>query len=216
MNQIETLKKYKELLDKEIITQEEFDAKKKEFLMSNESNFPDNNAVEAKKRIKLPKIQMRKALGKKLLIAVGIIAIFIIGFFGVKKAIASNQESMRAAALEEEIKPIMNRYGLYHYKVKKNDYRYDVYAEGFESLTKGEGLDCLKELDGVSIDDPCGDDKIDFGTMTNVHPGLDVEYSYWRVSSQTIWLNEMFGGNYKVPGIYCDRNGLECIYECKS
>ena len=31
MNQIETLKKYKELLDKEIITQEEFDAKKKEF-----------------------------------------------------------------------------------------------------------------------------------------------------------------------------------------
>ena len=119
----------------------------------------------------------------------------------------------RAAAVEEEIRPIMAKYGLDTYTVKPVGYGYDVYAPGFDSLTNGEALKCLKALDSVSIDDPCGDGEIDFG-MTAVHPGLDVEYSYWRVSSGTVAANKMFGGNYKVPGIYWNFNGNECIYEC--
>ena len=42
----------------------------------------------------------------------------------------------------------------------------------------------------------------------------NAEYSYWRVSSGTVIVNKAYGGNYEVPGIYCNLNGIECIYEC--
>ena len=110
----------------------------------------------------------------------------------------------------------MDDYGLSVYTVKYYDYSYDVFAEGFGSLTNGQALSCLKELDRVSVDDPCGEGEIDFGIMTNVHPGLDVEYSYWRVSSSTVKLNEIYGGNYKKAGIYCNQYGSTCVYECEN
>ena len=152
---------------------------------------------------------------KKILIGVGIVAILAIIFFAGQKIVEKNQQSKRAAALETAIASIMDDYGLSVYTVKYVDYSYDVFAEGFESLTNGQALSCLKELDRVSVDDPCGDGEIDFG-MTDVHPGLDVEYSYWRVSSSTVLMNEMYGGNYKTPGIYCNQYGTTCVYECEN
>ena len=95
----------------------------------------------------------------------------------------------------------MDKYDLSPYAVKYVDYDYDVYAEGFESLTNGKALECLEEIDDI------------MGNFTNVHPGLDIEYSYWRVSTATVLVNKEHGGNYKKAGIYCNQYGSECVYE---
>lgn len=215
MDNAEKLKKYKELLDSNIITQEEFEKKKNEVLNGDVLDSCEDNSTAKKIISKISKLLLNQKLAKKIAIVIGIIAILVAGGFGIKHTVEKNQQSKREAALEAEIQTIMNRYGIYSYAVKYVDYSYDVFAVGFESLTNGEALKCLKELDNVSIDDPCGDGKIDFG-MTDVHPGLDVDYSYWRVSSTTVMLNEMYGGNYKTPGIYCNQYGLECIYACEN
>ena len=213
MSSVEELKKFKELLDAGIITEEDFEKKKKEVLSGGVQQ--EATVVESKeKNKKAQKKPINKAVLKKVLIGVGIIVILAIAFFAGQKIIEKNQQSKRAAALETAIASIMDDYGLSVYTVKYFDYSYDVFAEGFESLTKGQALSCLKELDGVSVDDPCGDGEIDFGSMTDVHPGLDVEYSYWRVSSSDVYLNEMYGGNYKQAGIYCNQYGNTCVYEC--
>ena len=214
MIDVEMLKKYKELLDNNIITQEEYEKKKEELLADDTVTVQEEIITEKSEGTKVPKKQINKKFVKMLIIIAVIIGILFGGVSGMKTIIKNNQQSQRAAALEEEIRPIMNAYGLYTYEVRYVDYNYEVFAEGFESLTKGEGLAILKKLDGVSIDDPCGsDDEIDFGVMTSVHPGLDVEYSYWRVSSAIVRMNEMYGGNYKTPGIYCNQYGTKCIFE---
>ena len=206
----EELKKLKELLDNNIITQEDFEEKKKQLL--SDSVLSEDTTGIGQKNLK-PKKKISKVLTRKIMIATSVIAFLMVGCFGVTKIIEHSQVTKRAAAVEEEIRPIMAKYGLDTYTVKPVGYGYDVYAPGFDSLTNGEALKCLKALDSVSIDDPCGDGEIDFG-MTAVHPGLDVEYSYWRVSSGTVIVNKAYGGNYEVPGIYCNLNGIECIYEC--
>ena len=213
MSSVEELKKFKELLDAGIITEDDFEKKKKEVLSGGVQQ--EATVVESKEaNKKAQKKPINKAVLKKVLIGVGIIVILAIAFFAGQKIIEKNQQSKRAAALETAIASIMDDYGLNVYTVKYFDYSYDVFAEGFESLTNGQALSCLKELDRVSIDDPCGDGEIAFGLMTNVHPGLDVEYSYWRVSSSIVYLNEMYGGGYKKAGIYCNQYGNTCVYEC--
>ncbi len=215
MNNVEELKKLKELLDDGIITEEDFEKKKKELLSG--SFQQEITVVESKeKNEKVQKKPINKAVLKKILICIGILAILVIVFFAGQKIIEKNQQSKRVAALETAIASIMDDYGLSVYTVKYFDYSYDVFAEGFERLTNGQALSCLKELDYVSIDDPCGDGEIDFGIMTDVHPGLDVEYSYWRVSSATVAVNEIYGGNYKKAGIYCNQYGYDCVYECSN
>lgn len=219
MIDVEMLKKYKELLDNNIITQEEFEKKKEELLAGDTVAVQEEIITEKSEGTKVPKKQINKKFVKMLIIIAVIIGILFGGVSGVKNIIKNNQQTQRATALEEEIKPIMNEYGLYTYEVRyvEDEYDYEIFAVGFESLTKGEGLALLKKLDRVSIDDPCGiDDEIDFGTMAHVHPGLDVEYSYWRVSSSIVSLNKMYGGNYKTPGIYCNEYGMKCIYECEN
>ena len=211
MSCVEELKKLKKLLDNNIITQEDFEEKKKQLL--SDSVLSEDTTGIGQKNLK-PKKKISKVLTRKIMIATSVIAFLMVGCFGVTKIIEHSQVTKRAAAVEEEIRPIMAEYGLDTYTVKPAGYGYDVYASGFDSLTNGEALKCLKALDRVSIDDPCGDGKIDLGPMTDVHPGLDVEYSYWRVSSGTVIVNKAYGGNYEVPGIYCNLNGIECIYEC--
>ena len=217
MSGVEELKKFKELLDAGIITEEVFEKKKKEILSGGIQR--EISVVESKEtNEKAQKKPINKAVLKKILIGVGIIAILAIIFFGGQKIVEKNQQAKRAAALETAIASIMDDYGLSVYTVKYVDYSYDVFAEGFGKLTAGQALSCLKELDRVSIDDPCGDGEIDFGT-TNVHPGLDVAYSYWRVSSATIMVNEMYGSygsKYEKAGIYCNQYGTICVYECEN
>lgn len=145
----------------------------------------------------------------------GIIAILVTAIFSGYKIVEKNHQIKRAAALETAIESIMDDYGLSSYTVKYVDYSYDVFAVGFESLTNGQALSCLEELDEVSVDDPYGDGMIDFG-ITNVHPGLDVEYSYWRVSSSTVSLNKMYGRGYEKAGVYCNQYGITCVYECEN
>lgn len=215
MSSVEELKKFKELLDAGIITEEDFEKKKKEVLSGSIQQESTVVAPEEKNE-KSQKKPINKALLKKVLIIIGIIAITSILCFAGQKIVEKNHQSKRAAALETAIASIMDDYGLSVYTVKYFNYSYDVFAEDFESLTNGQALSCLKELDRVSVDDPCGDGKIDFGIMANVHPGLDVEYSYWRVSSSIVTFNEKNGGNYKEAGIYCNQYGNTCIYECEN
>lgn len=218
MNGVEEIKKFKELLDAGIITEEEFEKKKKEVLSGSVRQESAAVTLEVELEAKDKKVQkapMNKAALKKILIGVGIIATLAVAIFAGQKIVEKSQQSKRAAALETAIASIMDDYGLSGYTVKYVDYGYDVFAPGFESLTNGEALSCLKELDSVSVDDPCGDGEIDFG-RTEVHPGLDVWYSYWRVSSTTVLLNEMHGGGYKTPGIYCNQYETRCVYACES
>lgn len=218
MSIVDELKKYKELLDGGIITQDEFDKKKSELLAEDKNE----SSVEIKKEdkqsdTKQKKVHNIKGLIKKIVIVTCIIATVAIGVFAGKKIVENIQHTKRAAALEAGITSIMAEYGLDTYTVKYLDYDYDVYAEGFESLTNAEALACLKALDGVSVDDPCGDGEIEFSaSFTRVHPGLDVEYSYWRVSSGLVYVNRTYGGGYSTPGIYCNRYGNTCVYACEN
>lgn len=169
--------------------------------------------------VKVQKKPINKAALKKIVIVVGIIAILAIAFFVGSKIAEKSRQSQRAAALETAIAPIMDDYGLSVYTVKYVDNSYEVFAEGFEDLTKGEALACLEELDDVSTDDPFEDEDLDFGWagMTKVHPGLNVEYSYWRVSTRIINYNNIVGGGYanKKAGIYYNRyGGSTCVYAC--
>ena len=230
MNSVEELKKLKELLDAGIITKEEFEKKKKEIL--SESIHRESAAAEPGEKNEIAqikpinkeqlkemqeKILKNKAVLKKILIGIGILAILAIAFFAGQKIVEKVQQSKRAAALETAIASIMDDYGLSVYAVKYVDHFYpEVFAEGFERLTDEQALSCLKELDEISIEDPCGDDEIDFGAMTHVHPGLDVEYSYWRVSSLDVLLNQMFAGNYTEAGIYCNQYGSTCVFQSEN
>ncbi len=231
MINIEELKKLKELLDNEIITQEEFDKKKSELLSENITTEQTEKEKENLEMPEEPKKTKNKRGLKMVFLIAGILVVLCAAFFAGKKYIENRKRAdqivKRTAALETAIKPIMDKYGLNIYKVKP-DIRdtvveYDVYAEKFDSLNALDALDCLKELDKVSIMDPCGKGKIGlglgFGDFVRVHPGLDVEYSYWRVSSSTVLMNKINGGLYKTPGIYWNKYKTneyaagECIFE---
>lgn len=161
-------------------------------------------------------IMSRKLLIKVIGIVILAISIVILCFAGMKHS-EQSEKSERALTLQLHISPIMYSYGLTNYTVKYYDYAYEVFAEGFEYLTNAEALSLLKELDNVSCNDPCGDGKIDFGGMANVHPGLNVDYSYWRVSSYLVTFNKMHNGGYTKAGIYCNKGGRNmCVYECES
>ena len=109
----------------------------------------------------------------------------------------------------------MSSYGTGEYTVKYVDDSYQVYAEGFGNLSTTDALKCLEEIDQLEVEDPCGEGKINMGGFcTKVHPGLKVKYSYWRVSSWQVYMNIKNGGNYKIPGIYTDKDGTySCVYE---
>lgn len=206
------IKKYKKLLDSQVITQQEFEQKKSELLGIDRTEQVRKQTTTTKKPHKTLGKRFENLEKKTLIMIVSIfLAVFTI-VFGVSKVVEHKQHSIRAAALEEAIQPIMEDYGLDTYKVKYFGSSYDVFAEDFEELTKGEALYCLEELDNISINDPIDDSELDFG-RTHVHPGLNVEYSYWRVPSYIVEINKMYGGGYKVPGLYCNEYGNECILE---
>lgn len=199
MNTVEQLKKYKELLDANIISQEEFEEKKKELLNSTEAldeTREDVNEISA-----VPKKKINTKFIKIAVIAISIIVVLILGIIGGIKIVEHNKRIAKAEEFEKKIESVMDKYDLSPYAVKYVDYDYDVYAEGFESLTNGKALECLEEIDDI------------MGNFTNVHPGLDIEYSYWRVSTATVLVNKEHGGNYKKAGIYCNQYGSECVYE---
>lgn len=222
MQENEMLKKYKELLDSNVITQEEFEQKRTELLSGDMSGSSEVTAETENNSADLPKKVLGDKRTKLIAIAIGVIVLVIVSIIFIKpiveENIKKNDQSTRAAALLEEIEPIMEDYGFDVYDIKYVEYFPELYVEGFEKFSCGEALAFLKELDAVSIDDPCGKlMRVDFGPMTHVHPGLDVDYSYWRVSSATVVLNMTSGGNYTTPGIYCDSNGTEeCIFECEN
>lgn len=219
MSEIEMLKKYKELLDSGIITQEEFNKKKEEILFSNSA---ETHAEPAKEEVKIQAAPEKKKKSKGVLwivIAVALVIALAAGFMAIKTKMDNNEKSRqidaRAAALKEKIAPIMEEYDIDEYDVRMVDGDFEVFAEGFEDLKNGEALSLLKDLDYVSIEDPFGDGYVDFGIMTHVHPGLDEDYSYWRVSSVTSRSSRNAGGGYRVPGIYSNQLiNTVCVYEC--
>lgn len=213
MNCTEEIKKFKGLLDAGIITEEDFEKKKAELLAGDDCQ--ESEAVEIGEQSEEPQEKpTNKVTPKKIVIGVVIIAILAIAFFAGQKIVEKNQQSKRAEALEMAIEPIMHDHGIYFYHVYYIDHRYEIFADGFEDRTFAQALKLLKELNSVSIDDPCGDRTISFGLAT-VHPGLDTEYYadyyYWCVPTY------LAGDHiYETPGIYCSlyENGRTCVYEC--
>ena len=198
-----------------MIFKEEFNKGKNELPSDVTPNSTDTSVTSNTTNSK-QKPQVDTILKKRLAIIACIIALLAAGALCAKPIINHFQQNARTAALEEAIKPIMMQYWLSTYAVKYIDDRYEVYAEGLESLTVNNLLACLVKLDSVSIDDPCGDDEIDFG-LAHIHPGLDVEYSYWRISSSVAALNNKLGlPLYETPGIYCDRYGIACFVACEN
>lgn len=175
-----------------MIFKEEFNKGKNELPSDVTPNSTDTSVTSDNTTNSKQKPQVDTILKKRLAIIACIIALLAAGALCAKPIINHFQQNARTAALEEAIKPIMMQYGLSTYAVKYIDDRYEVYAEGLESLTVNNLLACLVKLDSVSIDDPCGDDEIDFG-LAHIHPGLDVEYSYWRISSSVAALNNKLG-----------------------
>ena len=207
MNNVEELKRFKELLDAGIITEEEFEKKKMGVLSAAKKN---PISKELLKKIQ-EKISKNKALLKKILIGIGILAILAIAFFAGQKIVEKVQQSKRAAALETAIASVMDDYGLSVYTVKYVDSSYEVFAEGFGSLSYRQELSCLIDLEDVSVADPCGDGEIDLGAP-HVHPGLNAEDSYFRFSSSAALLAKALGANLSA-GLYY---GNICVYACEN
>lgn len=216
MGNADTLKKYKELLDHNIITQEEFERKKQEILALGAPDAETEKTVSKQTPFPIFKHKISKKMMRTIVIIIAILAVLAVGISVVTAVIEKNQQQARAAALEKEIKPIMHKYSLSSYKVEYVDGSYEVYANNFELfLTKGEALKLLKELDNTSADDPCGDGKIYFGSKykrrTYVHPSFNLDYAYYRVTSSDSWVAGSVGTSL-TPGLYCNKNGVECIY----
>lgn len=206
MDKIEELKKFKELLDTGVITEDEFNKKKAELLSIPETTSKSEKPKKEKKPIN-PKT--------KKAIVIALIALVVIAgaLFGIKAAVNNAKTSKRNDAVVAHIQPIMSKYGISDYSVKgiHDGYNFfEVYAEGFENLSNGKAMDLLIELDSVSdLDDPCGGDKISFSSV-NVYPGKDADYYYYRIS--TAWVRTGIS-NYKYPGIYSSY-GMQCVYQC--
>ncbi len=206
MDNIEELKKYKELFDAGVITEEEFNIKKNELLSSKEKISRPTKPQKAKKPLN-PKTK------KSIIFAAVAVVIVIVAIFGIKSVIDASKTTKRNEAVISHIEPIMNKYGISDYTVGDihDGYNYfKVYAEGFESLTNGNAMELLKELDQVAdLTDPCGGDTITFSTV-NIYPGKDADYYYYRVS--TSWV-KMGLSKYDTPGIYSSY-GRTCVYAC--
>lgn len=175
------------------------------------------NVMHETETLLQPKKGGKKGL-KIVLIVLCVLLIVAGAVYGVSVYWDNQKKETRATLLEEAIQPIMTKYGLTTYKVVATEtYSFEIYAEGFEELTNGQAIACLTELDAVCVDDPYNElVDVDFG-MTKVHPGMDVSYGYWRVSSHTVQMNRQYGGNYTQAGLYCDRTGRnECVYACRN
>ena len=217
MSSVEELKKYKELLDAGIITEEDFEKKKNEVLSGGTQQESSETEVKAKRKIF--KKTINKALLKKILIGVVILVVIAIAILAGREIIKKNKESKRASAVEKAIASIMDEYGLSPYKVKCENFGHDicayhVYTEGMDNLTNGQALSCLTEIDNTSVKDPCGDGGINVDSV-RMHPGLDVEYYYWRVTTNEALASQIVGDTTDTkPGIYCNQYGRTCVYEC--
>lgn len=205
MDNIEELKKYKELLDSGVITEEEFNQKKKELLALDTAPISKGKTKKEKKPVS-PKKK------KAILAAAAAVVVVIAAVFGIKTAVNASQTAKRNAAVIEHIEPIMTEYGITDYTVGDIDdgfnISFDVYAEGFEDLTNGEAMELLKALGSVDdLDDPCGGERISLPSV-DIYPGKDAGYYYYRVSTAQLLVS-----NYKKAGIYSSY-GPQCVYEC--
>ena len=219
VNNFDEIKKYKELLDSEIITQEEFDKKKQELLQ----NLEDSESNEKDTIFKKPSLKKIKenSLFKKLITKRNIIivssivlaiGILIGGFFGVKAFVEYSNGMRRAEAVSEKIEPLLNEYDIYDYTVGKvyiydyessdNDFFLELYAEEFEDLTNSEKLSLIEELEKVSnITDPLGGDNFEVHAAY-VYPDKDSNYRYYRVSDSAYYALKSLGVQGATPGLY--------------
>lgn len=213
LNNIEELKGLKELLDQGAITEEEYDVKKQQLLAL------DGNASAGQGDVQETKIQkkrkpMKKETRKKIIIAICAAVIVIVGAFIVKSIISASHTKARNEALIEAIEPIMSSYDIADYSVgdiRDDGYNFfEVYAEGFEDLSKKDAMKMLIDLDKVGdIDDPLGGKDISLSSV-NIYPGKDADYYYYRVTSAWVKAGK---SNYTKPGIYTS-NGMKCVYPC--
>lgn len=137
MNNAEELKKYKELMDEGIITEEEYNQKKAEILALS------NEAVRNKTRKKT--ISPKK---KRVIFAVLMVAVVTVGVvFGIKSAVNASQTAKRNAAVIEYLSPIMEKYGIVDYTVSDIHKGYNFLVFMLNSLNHSRTVKrwkCLK------------------------------------------------------------------------
>lgn len=206
MSVADELKKYKALLDDGVLTQEEFDAKKKELLGLTESVEP----VQAEQKQKKEKKDNKKA--KKALKIVGIIllvlAVLAAAFFGIKKAIRISEQNKRFEAVAEAISPVMAEFGLTDYEIKDVIVFNEILCPAFDDLdtyTQMELIKTLNELEPVT-------DPVDGGELEMDSNKLFVDDSpgYYYYVSEALYrtrktMRDVMGFeevNVETPGLY--------------
>lgn len=188
MNNVEEIKKYAELKEKGIITEEEYENAKIELLSGELSNIPQNPNNIFEEIVGTFKEKAKRLAVKKLILKI-IIVVLIMAIPFIGNDIANNsKKSQRCRAVEEGLQSVMEQYGIPKYKVKYRDYDYDLYIDDLESRSFDTISEILREASDVKVQDPCGEEKISTYAI-HVYPNYKADYYYW-----VDW-----------HGIYCNR-----------
>lgn len=200
MNSAEEIKKFKDLMDQGLITEEEFTRKKNDLLgiKSTENSEKSNDKKEKS-----------QSSNKKMLIKfITIIIVIAVAIFGIVKIAGAIKQNAKNKAASKEIESVMSQYGLNDYKVKyASALGIEVICEDFDSLSGSDMYSCIRSIEKLS-DIKVQGDTIDFSVDMYVN-GSDYYYyisSLWAADSRN---------SYTVGGIYRSDGGSNrrCVYE---
>ncbi len=207
-SQTEELRKYKQLLDEGVITEEEFETKKQSILQGENKK----RAVVAKAKVNKKNVALKiKRNLKKIYIALGIVVVLVIGYF-VGVAIVDQKQT---AAIEDAVAHYLAAVGIQNYEIEyeRATGELDIYPQ--EALKKSAMLALIVKCENMEpIENPCGKRTLSI-RQARLHPSDNDGDYYYRVSSVQVAMNKMYGGNYRVPGLYYSV-GMTCVWEEKN
>ena len=199
MSTADELKKYKELLDQGVLTQTEFDQKKRELL----------GAQPISTKPSQPAKPNKKGAGKKSLLVLLALVVAAAAVLGIRAWGRHTREQKRIAAVDEKVGPILAAYGLNDYEIFDVGVFTEIRCPAFEEMSSGEQLVLLKELNDLDdIPDPVEEDR-EIELDAN-HIYVDKSSAYYYYISESTYntrktMRDVMGYsnvNVEVPGLY--------------
>lgn len=199
MSTADELKKYKELLDQGVLTQTEFDQKKRELLGAQPISTKPSQPAKPKK----------KGAGKKILLVLLALVVAAAAVLGIRAWGRHTREQKRIAAVDEKVGPILAAYGLNDYEIFDVGVFTEIRCPAFEEMSSGEQLVLLKELNDLDdIPDPVEEDREIELDANYIYVDKSSAY-YYYISESTYntrkTMRDVMGYsnvNVEVPGLY--------------
>ena len=202
MNSANELRKYKELLDSGIITEEEFQEKKNSLLSPISEHSTEPLQSENTKSRRNPNTKKLVLVFAGILLALGIFLAFgSLGKLGSERKL----EKAYISAVTEAITPIMNEYDIDKFEVEYED---KIYCKDFSKLSDKNKFNLLYEIHTTyGIDHPIEEE--DDISLASADIYVSERGYYYLVNS----LQVSVLGNYDTAGLYySDGGGLRLVY----